>query len=132
MNKTDLIAGVVKDTGLSKKDAEAALISIVNNIENSVKKGDTVQLIGFGSFKRVSRSARKGINPATGEIIKIPAKKVVKFSVGKAFADKVNAKTSTKKPAAKKPATKTTAKKSTVKKAPAKKTAAKKSTTKKK
>ncbi len=127
MNKTDLIAGVVKDTGLSKKDAEAALISIVNNIENSVKKGDTVQLIGFGSFKRVSRSARKGVNPVTGETIKIPAKKVVKFSVGKAFADKVNAKTSTKKPA-----TKTTAKKSTVKKAPAKKTAAKKSTTKKK
>jgi DNA-binding protein HU-beta len=127
MNKTDLIAGVVKDTGLSKKDAEAALISIVNNIENSVKKGDTVQLIGFGSFKRVSRSARKGVNPVTGETIKIPAKKVVKFSVGKAFADKVNAKTSTKKPA-----TKTTAKKSTVKKAPAKKTAAKKSTAKKK
>lgn len=127
MNKTDLIAGVVKDTGLSKKDAEAALISIINNIENSVKKGDTVQLIGFGSFKRVSRSARKGVNPVTGETIKIPAKKVVKFSVGKAFADKVNAKTSTKKPA-----TKTTAKKSTVKKAPAKKTAAKKSTTKKK
>jgi DNA-binding protein HU-beta len=82
MNKGELVEMIAKDTGLSKKDADATLVSVLKNISKAVKK-ESVQLIGFGTFKTVSRKARKGINPLTKEAIKIPAKKVVTFKPSK-------------------------------------------------
>lgn len=133
MNKVQLVDAIAAKTGLSKKDAAAAVDAFTSTVKDSVKRGDTVQLIGFGSFKRVTRKARKCINPKTGETIKVPAKKVAKFTVGTAFTEQLNSKTtSTKKAPAKKPTTKSTAKKSTTKKPTAsKKTVAKKTTAKK-
>lgn len=144
MNKAQLIDSIAAETGMSKKDTEAFIDSFVSTVKNSVQRGDDVQLVGFGAFKRVAKSARKCRNPLTGDIIKVPAKKVVKFYPGKAFADQVNSKTTAKKPAAKKttskkPATTTkktaSSKKPTSKKTVAKTSAkkpAKKATTKKK
>ncbi|MFO7711139.1 MAG: HU family DNA-binding protein [Candidatus Woesearchaeota archaeon] len=82
MNKGELIEGIVKDTGLTKTDAEKALNSTLSNIMKGAKK-DSVQLVGFGTFKTTKRKARKGVNPATGEKIKIPAKKVFTFKASK-------------------------------------------------
>ena len=82
MNKGQLVEAIVKDTKLSKKDANNALESVLKNVMKAVKK-ESVQLVGFGTFKVVSRKARKGVNPKTGEKIKIPAKKVLKFKASK-------------------------------------------------
>ncbi|MGM5488171.1 MAG: HU family DNA-binding protein [Nanobdellota archaeon] len=82
MNKGELIEAVVKDTGLTKTDAEKALNSVLSNVVKGAKK-DSVQLVGFGTFKTTKRKARKGVNPATGEKIKIPAKKVFTFKASK-------------------------------------------------
>lgn len=92
MNKTELINAIVKDTGLTKKDSEAALNATIKAIETAVKKKDSVQLIGFGTFSASKRAARTGKNPQTGEAIKIPAMMVPKFKPGKAFKDMVNPK----------------------------------------
>ncbi|MBI5207434.1 MAG: HU family DNA-binding protein [Candidatus Firestonebacteria bacterium] len=88
MNKEGLIAAVSKDAVLSKKDAGKAVESVLDNIKKGVKKGG-VQLIGFGSFNVVTRKARKGRNPRTGEVIKIKASKTVKFKPGKAFKSSI-------------------------------------------
>ena len=90
MNKTELIEAIVKETGLKKKDAEAALAATIGAIENALAKGEKVQLVGFGTFETKTRAAREGRNPKTGETIKIAASKYPAFSAGKAFKDKVN------------------------------------------
>ena len=82
MNKAELIAAIVKDTGLSKKDSVAALEGVLKAITKGVKKSP-VQLVGFGTFKNVKRKARIGRNPATGEKIKIKAKVVTTFKPSK-------------------------------------------------
>jgi DNA-binding protein HU-beta len=89
MNKKELIDKIAKDAGLSAKDAAAALASATAAIIAAVKKGDSVQLVGFGTFEQRKRKARTARNPRTGENIKVPAVKVPKFKAGKAFKDAV-------------------------------------------
>ena len=89
MNKGELIDAIAKDAGLSKADAGKALNAFVSNVSGSLKKGNAVQLIGFGTFSISKRAARSGRNPQTGATIKIAAKKVAKFKAGKALADTV-------------------------------------------
>ncbi|MGD6968002.1 HU family DNA-binding protein [Rossellomorea vietnamensis] len=90
MNKTDLINAVAESAELSKKDAENAVKAVLQNIEETLAKGDKVQLIGFGNFEVRERSARKGRNPQTGEEMEIPASKQPAFKPGKALKDSVN------------------------------------------
>lgn len=87
MNKVELVAAVQKSLAgeTSKAQAERAVNAVLEGIKLGVKKSKQVQLIGFGTFKVASRKARKGINPKTGESIKIKASKTVKFVAGKAF-----------------------------------------------
>ncbi|SDY82432.1 DNA-binding protein HU-beta [Collimonas sp. OK607] len=92
MNKTELIDAIATDCEISKAAAQRALESVVDNVIKAVTKGNTVQLIGFGSFSSGKRAARVGRNPRTGEAIKIAAAKTVKFTAGKAFKDAVNKK----------------------------------------
>ncbi len=89
MNKTELVAEIAGKTGLSKKDAEKALAAVVETVTDAVKKGDKVQLVGFGSFELKCRDARMGRNPKTKEAIEIPASRVPVFKAGKAFKDAV-------------------------------------------
>lgn len=89
MNKTELIAEIVKASGLSKKDSEAALNATIAGITSALTKGDKVSLIGFGSFEVRTRAARTGKNPQTGAEIKIPATKAPVFKAGKALKDAV-------------------------------------------
>lgn len=89
MNKTELIAAVAKTAGISKKDSGAVIDATVAEIIKAVKKGDKVQLVGFGTFERRKRAARTGLNPQTKEKIKIAAAKVPAFKAGKAFKDAV-------------------------------------------
>lgn len=90
MNKNDLVAAVVAKAGLSKKDSEAAVNAVVNTITETLKAGDKVVLVGFGTFETKVRAARTGINPATKAKITIPASKAVAFKAGKALKDAVN------------------------------------------
>ena len=90
MNKTELIDAIAKKSGLSKKDSEKALVAFTEEVGKALKKGDKVQLVGFGTFEVSKRAARKGKNPQTGEEIKIPASKAPKFKAGKALKDIVN------------------------------------------
>ena len=90
MNKTELIEAIAGESGLKKKDAEAALTAFVNTVEGALAKGEKVQLVGFGTFETKTRGAREGRNPKTGENIKIAASKYPAFTAGKAFKDSVN------------------------------------------
>ncbi len=90
MNKSELIDAVAKDSGLTKKDSEAALKAIIENIAKALEKKEDVQLIGFGTFSVGERAARSGRNPKTGETITIKASKSPKFKPGKALKDRVN------------------------------------------
>ena len=90
MNKTQLVAALADKTGLSKKDAEKALLAFTGSIEESLIKGDKVQLIGFGTFEVKERPAREARNPRTGETVKIAASKAPYFKAGKGLKDKVN------------------------------------------
>ncbi len=90
MNKAELIEVIAKEAKLSKAAAQAALDATIAAVVKAVTKGDSVSLVGFGSFSSGKRAARTGRNPQTGETIKIPAAKTVKFSAGKAFKDAVN------------------------------------------
>ena len=92
MNKTELVQAIAEKANLTKVQAKAALDATIGAVEASLKKGDKVALIGFGTFQVVKKDARKGINPATKQAIKIPAKKVVKFKAGADLAKKVNSK----------------------------------------
>lgn len=92
MNKADLIAAIAAKTGDTKKVAEASVNAFVDVVTETLKKGDKVQLVGFGSFEVRKRAARKGRNPQTKEEIKIPASKAPVFKAGKALKDLVNNK----------------------------------------
>ncbi|MGM8365337.1 HU family DNA-binding protein [Virgibacillus sp. W0181] len=87
MNKTDLVNEVAEKSELSKKDAAKAVDAVFDSVMDSLKKGEKVQIIGFGNFEVRDRSARKGRNPQTGEEIEIPASKVPAFKAGKALKD---------------------------------------------
>ena len=89
MNKAELIDAVAKASGLSKADSDRALGAIVETVTKTLKKGGTVALVGFGTFKVSKRNARTGRNPQTGATIKIAARKVPRFSAGKALKDAV-------------------------------------------
>lgn len=90
MNKTQLIDVVANDSGLKKKEAEAAVNAVLKAIEDALADGDRVQLIGFGNFEVKETKERDGINPQTGAKIKIAASKRPTFSASKALKDKVN------------------------------------------
>jgi len=90
MNKTELVAAVAEKAQLSKKDTDACLSALVDVISSTLVAGDKVQWTGFGSFELRQRAARKGINPATGAQIDIPASTAPAFKPGKAFKDAVN------------------------------------------
>ncbi|HBD68806.1 MAG TPA: HU family DNA-binding protein [Treponema sp.] len=92
MNKVELVDAIAKNTGLSKKDTEAAVKSFIEVVTKELSKGHEVQLIGFGTFAVGKRAARTGRNPKTGETIKIAAAKTPKFKAGKALKDSVNKK----------------------------------------
>ncbi len=89
MNKSELVAAIAAQAELSKKDAEKALAATVDTITAALKKGDKVQLVGFGTFETHKRAARKGKNPRTGAEVMIPATTVPAFKAGKAFKDAV-------------------------------------------
>lgn len=89
MNKTELVASVAEKAGLSKKDADKAVAAFIDSVTTALKKGDKVQLVGFGTFEVRKRAAREGINPQTKKAIKIPASKSPVFKAGKAFKDAV-------------------------------------------
>lgn len=89
MNKTELINAVAETSGLTKKDSEVALNAILDTIQNAMKSGDKVQLVGFGSFEVKERAARTGKNPATGATFEIPASKAPAFKAGKALKDAI-------------------------------------------
>ncbi|SEQ71015.1 DNA-binding protein HU-beta [Lachnospiraceae bacterium NE2001] len=90
MNKTELVAAIAEKTDLSKADSERALKAFIETVETALKKGDKVQLVGFGTFEVKKTAARTGHNPRTGEKLKIKASKAPKFKAGKAFKDAVN------------------------------------------
>ena len=90
MNKTELIEAMAKANKLSKKDNEAVLSAFIDTVTKALKKGDKVQLVGFGTFEVSKRAARTGRNPQTGETIKIKAAKAPRFKAGKALKDVVN------------------------------------------
>ena len=91
MNKTELVAAISEKTELTKKDSEKALKALIDVVAEELKKGEKVQLVGFGTFEVSERAARTGKNPQTGKAIKIPASKAPKFKAGKALKDAVNA-----------------------------------------
>ncbi|MBC2840369.1 HU family DNA-binding protein [Robiginitalea sp. SC105] len=90
MNKTELIDAMAADAGITKAAAKKALESFLGNVEKSLKKGNRVSLVGFGSWSVSRRNAREGRNPSTGKTIHIPAKNVVKFKAGSELGDAVN------------------------------------------
>ena len=90
MNKSELIVALAQKAELSKKDAEKALGAFVEVVTETLKAGDKVQLVGFGTFEAKGRPARVARNPRTGEPIKIAASKTASFKVGKALKDSLN------------------------------------------
>lgn len=89
MNRTELIAAVAEKAGLTKKDAEQAVLATLDTVAAAMAAGDKVQLAGFGTFETKQRDARQGINPKTREAIEIPAATVPVFKAGKGLKDKV-------------------------------------------
>ena len=90
MNKTELVAAMAEQTNLSKKDAEAALKAFIDVVSEELKKGEKVQLVGFGTFEVSERAAREGRNPQTGETVKIAARVVPGFKAGSKLKDALN------------------------------------------
>ena len=90
MNKTELVAAIAENAGLTKKDADKALKAFIDVTTGALKKGDKIALVGFGTFEVVKRGARTGRNPQTKKAIKIPASKAPKFRAGKGLKDAVN------------------------------------------
>lgn len=90
MNKGELVEAIAKEADISKAQAQAALDAFVKQVQRALKKGQKVTLVGFGTFSTSKRSARTGRNPQTGKPIKIPAKKVAKFSPGKSLKSAIN------------------------------------------
>ena len=90
MNKTELIAAMADQAGVSKKDAEKTLKAFTDVVAEELKKGGKVQLVGFGTFEVSERAERDGRNPQTGKVMKIAASKSPKFKAGKALKDELN------------------------------------------
>jgi len=90
MNKSELVEAMAADAGISKASAKKALDSVMDNVQKTLKKGDRVSLVGFGSWSVTRRAARDGRNPQTGKTIKIAAKNVVKFKPGAELKNSVN------------------------------------------
>ncbi|MCI8533214.1 MAG: HU family DNA-binding protein [Lachnospiraceae bacterium] len=90
MNKAELITAVAENADITKKDAEKALKAFVDVVTEELKKGEKVQVVGFGTFEVLERAAREGRNLHTGEPIQIPACKAPKFKAGKALKDALN------------------------------------------
>jgi DNA-binding protein HU-beta len=128
VNRSQLVTALSERIDTTRRDADAVLTSIVDLITATVAAGEDVAISGFAKFRRVDRPARMGRNPATGETIRIKAKRSAKITPLKQFKDAV---LSGKAPAKKAPAKKATAKKAPARKAPAKKTAAKRAPAKK-
>ena len=85
MNKAEIVEKIAKDTGLTKVTAAAAVESLIDGITKALKKGNTVSFVGFGTFKTASRKARTARNPQTGEAIKLPKRRVARFTAGKSL-----------------------------------------------
>ncbi|SEV82219.1 HU family DNA-binding protein [[Clostridium] fimetarium] len=90
MNKTELVAAIAEKTQLTKKDSEMALKAFIDVVSEELKKGEKIQLVGFGTFEVSDRAARTGKNPQTGNAIDIPASKAPKFKAGKSLKETVN------------------------------------------
>lgn len=90
MNKNDLVSSVAESAGLSKADAGKAVDAFISSVQGALAKGDSVQLVGFGTFSVSDRKATTGRNPRTGETINIPASKQPKFKAGTALKNAVN------------------------------------------
>ncbi len=90
MNKTELISAIAEKAELSKKDAEKALKAFTDTVAEELKKGEKIQLVGFGTFEVSERAEREGRNPQTGATMKIAASKAPKFKAGKALKDAIN------------------------------------------
>ncbi len=97
MTKAELTTKLAKDLEISKAKANAAIDLTLASVKEAVVAGEVVTFIGFGSFKMAERAAREGRDPRTGKKLKIPAKKVVKFTAGKAFKESLNVKKGKKK-----------------------------------
>lgn len=91
MNKSELVAAIAEKTELSKKDSEKALKAFIDVVTDELKKGEKIQLVGFGTFEVAQRAAREGRNPQTGKTMAIAASKAPKFKAGKALKDVINA-----------------------------------------
>lgn len=89
MNKQDLVAKIAQDTGATKSDAAAAVDSLLEGITRALKKGHAITFVGFGTFRTTQRRARVAKNPRTGDAIKIPKRRVVRFTAGKALKSAV-------------------------------------------
>jgi len=89
VNKAELVAEVVNQTGLTKKTSREAVNAIISAMTDSLAKGERVTLVGFGTFQVMGRKARRGVNPQTREALDIPAKKVPRFKAGKDLREKV-------------------------------------------
>jgi DNA-binding protein HU-beta len=85
MNKAEIVEKIAKDTGVTKVTAAAAVESLIDGITKALKKGNSVSFVGFGTFKTASRKARTARNPQTGAAIKIPKRRVPRFTAGKAL-----------------------------------------------
>ena len=90
MTKAELVTSIAEKTGLTKKDSEKALAAFVDTVTETLAKGDSIQLVGFGTFEVRERAAREGINPRTKEKIEIPESKVPAFKAGRALKDAVS------------------------------------------
>ena len=102
MTKAELVTEVAAKSGLSKKDTEKAIAGVIETVTETLAKGQSIQLVGFGTFEVRERAARKGINPRTKEAIDIAATKVPAFKVGRALKDAVAAPVADKKKGKKK------------------------------
>jgi DNA-binding protein HU-beta len=90
MNKQELVAKIAHDTGLTKSGAAAAVDSFIDGVVRTLKKGQSITFVGFGTFKTSTRKARIGRNPQTGAAVKIPKRRVARFSAGKGLKDALN------------------------------------------
>ena len=89
MNRQDIVTKIAKDTGMTKSGAAAAVTALIDGITKSLRKGDSVSFVGFGTFKTSNRKARKARNTQTGATINIPKRRVPRFSAGKALKQAV-------------------------------------------
>jgi len=100
MNKEQLVSAIAKEAGMTKKDVSVALDATLKCVTDALKSQDKVTLVGFGTFQVKERAAREGRNPKTGEVLKIPAKKVPVFAAGKGLREAVSPAPAPKKKAA--------------------------------